>query len=30
MDTSLHEAHWLLIPISGLILAVLATGMLAG
>ncbi len=30
MDTSLHEARWLLIPIVGLIFAMLATGLLAG
>jgi len=30
MDNSLHEARWLLIPIVGLIFAMLATGLLAG
>jgi hypothetical protein len=30
MDKSLHEARWLLIPILGLIFALLATGLLAG
>lgn len=30
MDTSLHEARWLLIPIVGLIFAMLTTALLAG